>query len=297
MSRMMLGIGLAVWLGACLPAWGQEVPAGNANDFQFQSSSGLAGGVEVAFLRPYVGDLSGVSVELLTNSASYSSESNNFDPSWRLWLGYVNPTGSGVRARYWQFDHDLAAETWDTAINGETKVGRGRLNMYSIDAEFMQRFDFETFSVNGSAGMRVASIDRSFTLTSIDGSGHSSVFSLANEFTGLGPTIGGEFRRPIGNGGLAVLINSRGTLLFGSRHVSVAIPDIPDFPDIPQINLTGEDDSFLAIGEIQMGFEWARELSNGTRVSTNVLWEGQTWGSNSSMAGLTGFVVGLGLTR
>jgi len=295
MLRMMVGIGVALWLGACVPAWGQEAAAGN--DFQFQSSSGLAGGAEVAFLRPYVGDFSGVSVELLTNSASYSSERNDFDPSWRLWLGYVSPTGGGVRARYWQFDHELAAETWATVIDSETKTGRGRLNMYSIDVEFMQRFDFEAFTINGSAGMRVASVDRSFTLTSIDGIGHSSVFSLANEYTGLGPTISGEFRRPIGNGDLALLVNTRGTLLFGSRHVSLAIPDIADFPDLPQISLTGEDDSFLAVGEIQMGFEWARELSNGTRVSTNVLWEGQTWGSNSSMAGLTGFVVGLGLTR
>ncbi|MEN6494844.1 MAG: Lpg1974 family pore-forming outer membrane protein [Thermoguttaceae bacterium] len=278
-----------------MPTLAQEE---GANDFRFQTCSGLAGGAEVAFLRPYVGDLQGVSVELLTNSASYRSDSNTFDPSWRLWLGYVSPTGGGVRARYWQFDHDLAAETFDTTVGGDALSGRGRLNMYSIDVEFMQRFDFETFSINGTAGMRVANIDRSFSMTSAGGGGDPSTLSLSNQYDGIGPTLSGEFRRPIGSGGLAVLVNSRGTLLFGSRKVNLVIPeDLAGFPDFPQISITGEDDSFLAVGEIQMGFEWSRELSNGSRVFTNALWEGQAWGSNSSMAGLTGFIVGLGLAR
>lgn len=294
MPKMVLGVSLVLLLLAAPPTWGQEAVPGN--DICFQTCGGFVGGADFAFLKPYAGDISGLSIDILTESIYLDSKNNRFDPSWRLWLGYMSPDGTGIRARYWQFDHDLAAECWDASLEGDLFSAHGRLNMYSIDVEFMQRFDFSAWSVLGTAGLRVAGVDRSFSLreTSIEG---DSEFLLSNQYDGIGPTIGGEFRRPIGSRGLAVLINSRGTLLFGSRHMTLAIPDaIDELPDL-DLSITGEDESFLAVGEIQMGFEWSRELSGGSRAFATALWEGQTWGSNSQMAGLMGFTFGAGVTR
>lgn len=297
MPRMVFRIGMSLTLLLVVnnPTWGQEIDP--STDMSFQACGGLVGGAEFSFLKPYVGDISGLSIDILTDSIHVDSRENKFEPSWRLWLGYMSPDGGGIRARYWQFDHDLAAECWDIVSAGDVFSARGRLDMYSVDVEFMQRFDFSAWSVLGTAGLRVAGIDRNFSLREADNDGTNSEFSLANQYDGIGPTLGGEFRRPIGNRGLAVLVNSRGTLLFGSRKMSLAIPDaIEELPDL-DLRVTGEDETFLAVGEMQMGFEWSRELRGNTRVYTTALWEGQTWGSNSQMAGLMGFTFGAGLTR
>jgi hypothetical protein len=294
MPKMVLGTSLILLLMVAPPTWGQEAVTGD--DICFQTCGGFVGGAEFSFLKPYVGDISGLSIDILTANIYIDSKDNQFDPSWRLWLGYMSPDGAGIRARYWQFDHELAAECWDVAHGADLFSARGRLDMYSVDVEFMQRFDFSTWSVLGTAGLRVAGIDRNFSLrkTSIGG---ESEFLLANQYDGIGPTMGFEFRRPIGSRGLAVLINSRGTMLFGSRHMTLEIPDaIDELPDL-DLSITGEDETFLACGEVQMGFEWSRELSGGTRAFATALWEGQAWGSNSQMAGLMGFTFGAGLAR
>jgi len=271
----------------------------------FNTCSGFVAGADMVVLRPFVGDPREIGLDILGAEGTLGFGENDYDISPRLWLGYVSQSGLGVRARWWKFDHDLDAETGEATIEDVLLSTRGALDMYLVDVEVTQQMQFGLWQANAGGGLRVAGTSRYLGVNLFDPEDEASFdLTLANWFDGIGPTLFTEFRRPIGSCGLALVATGRGSVLFGSRHVVLTGTD--EFGVLPGtlMSLGEEHDTVLGIAEIQMGAEWAKDLSGGSRLFLNTLWEGQYWASSGGLlnlinndVGLMGFSVGCGLMR
>lgn len=235
----------------------------------FESSGGLLGGFDVLLLRPYGGGYDQWMHAAVSGSSM--TPSNDFEISPRIWLGYVGESGFGVRSRWFQYQHELKAGTGvfeDWPDQGLQSEGRNFLDVYAVDIDFMQQIELGCWDVNAGAGIRAGGVKRRTTL-------EFGLFSstVTSRFEGVGPTIFAELKRPIIGTGLSLVANARGSVLFGDGVFDyTADPFGPD---------SGKVDSVVAVGEIQLGAEYARQLGYGTTGFVQCLWEGQIWSDAS----------------
>ena len=280
----------------------------------FDICSGIVGGADMTILRPYAGDLKRLRVDLPAAGASVAIPfaNNEFDLAPRLWLGYVNSNGLGVRARYWRFDQGLAAEGTNVTFtgtglfpDGTVLASSGHLNMYAADLEVMQRTDFGLWRANFGGGIRFADISHSLSasLALPDQSGF--LLDTSSRFSGIGPTVFAEFRRPLGCSQFSLVANARGTLLFGDWKNQVAASAVDTAgAQTPLVAIDEKTESVISVGEIQLGIEWAHQLHYGGKFFLNALWEGQIWTGSKSLTqvgnadvALMGVSFGAGITR
>jgi hypothetical protein len=236
----------------------------------FESSGGLVGGFDVLFLRAYGGGYDQWMHAAVSGSSM--TPSNDFEISPRVWLGYVGESGFGVRSRWFQYQHELKAGTGvfeDWPGQGQQSEGRNFLDVYAVDIDFMQQIELGCWDVNAGAGIRAGGVKRNTTLQF----GSAAPSTITSRFEGVGPTIFAELKRPIIGTGLSLVANARGSVLFGDGAFDH--PGLPFGPD------AGKVDSVVAVGEIQLGAEYARQLGYGTTGFVQCLWEGQIW-SNAS---------------
>lgn len=295
---------------ACLAgtAVAQE-PAHFGTGYSFQSGSGLVGGAEMLFLRAYGGSYDRFAHSLMYN---LQTPSNEYKISPRLWLGYVNPSGFGVRGRWFQYDHTLNAGTDTLSYQDEFEevatVGRNRLNVYAVDVDLMQRVDLGCWNVNAGAGLRVGGVTRRTTKDSyyenIWGDEYEESSTHQSRFEGIGPTVFAELKRPIMGTGFSLIANARGSLLFGESKLWTE-----DYGEVWHEVWHWKSDVVVAGGEIQLGGEYARPLGYGTTGFVQCLWEGQAWANASEYResvhgrlrrddlGLMGVAINFGITR
>lgn len=268
---------------------------------------GLIGGVEILALRPYASDPEQLSISAGGDTFSLSLPDNSFDIAPRFWLGYVGPEGLGVRGRYFQFDHNLDAETLvveadaDTPFFGEGRfTSSGQLDIYAADVEAFQQINLNRWNVRLGGGLRAGGVGRVFSFGVQELDEPPSRSELSKKFDGVGPTIFGEFRRPIGGRGIALVANARGSVLFGSERLRIANIGFGLLGD----ELSEKHDAIVGVGEIQLGAEWNRPLARGGNLFVSALWEGQVWSGSGAILdvisndiGLMGVSFGAGITR
>jgi hypothetical protein len=234
----------------------------------------------------------------------------------RVWLGYVGWSGLGLRARYWQFDHD--GDPFDAAIplgfptqlNAVIGSARGTaeisadagealhvvngLEVHAADFELTQRLDFWQASATVGGGLRYAYLRQAFAAWLDPGVG---VLGIRNCFEGLGPTVSIELHRPIGSRGLAVFAGARGSLLFGGADLFTG-----HFEVVQDLYMHNAD-TLIGVGEAEIGLEWSRELPIGGSLLLRAGYEGQLWHEAGSPSfkigdlGFEGFSLALGLSR
>lgn len=264
-----------------------------------------------------------------------------YDFSWGLnaapliWLGYVSECGLGVRARWWLFDQrsatsavsdpnttvisaspaglsiaalgpilfpvelignsplfaasNLKLDVWDFEATGETGVGRWILL-------FCGGFRYAHLSQNYDA--LHTSRRRFFGIVPFD---IVDDLSAGHNFNGAGPTIAIEARRPVGNSGLSLFANLRGSMLFGQSKQQVNQTTITQTGDLAPIVVTASAesvrDTVLPVAELEMGVEYSRNWS-AVRPFLRSGLVAQTWfdaGSASNLDGNLGFL-GLSVT-
>jgi hypothetical protein len=285
-------------------------PSGNCAGFNGCAScdacSGLVGGVEAAILRPRPGmSVSELGI-LGVNAVPYRENQYDFTP--RIWLGYVNNCGLGVRIRYWTFDEGLAQDEGTFTVGNETLVGSGMLRANTVDLETMQEIHWGCWGVNVGAGLRYGSVVQELSTQIIEpGIAYNVTLNQTGSFFGIGPTLFAEFHRPIGESGLALVANLRGSLLFGTDTNAITVTNNAVVPPTTMPYLAKQDQA-VGIAEIQMGLEWTRSLSQGRSLFVQALWEGQIWdgmqnsayyyyGSGQTNLGLDGFSFSIGFSR
>ena len=99
------------------------------------------------------------------------------------------------------------------------------------------------------------------------------------DFTGIGPTMSVEVRRPLGDSNFTFLLNPRGTMMFGTVDTTLAVNDQIGLTGSPTpiINFAANSDAEAYVAEVRMGVEWTHEMSNGRDLFAHVLWENQFW--------------------
>ena len=276
--------------------------------------SGIVAGADIAFLRAYAGDLRTLNLTVPAAGVALNLPfaENEFDVTPRLWLGWVNSNGLGVRARYWRFQQALEAEQNNFLFAGGAILpagtvlnSNGGLDMYAVDVEFTQRMDLGLWKANLGAGVRVAEISHRLRATLAVPGFADFIVTDFDRFSGAGPTLFAEFRRPLGDSRLSLVCNGRGSLLFGDWTSDVATNGpLPIGPAIPQFDVHENNDAVVSVAEIQLGLEWTRQLGGGGTFFANVLWEGQIWTGSKSVVqvgnadvALTGVSIGAGITR
>ena len=149
---------------------------------------------------------------------------NQYEVTPRIWLGYVGESGLGAQIRYWTFDEGLAQDAGTFTGNGKTLIGFGMLRANTVDIKTTQEIQWGRWGVNVGGGLRYGSVVQQLSTQIIFPAGpENETLYQAASFFGIGPTLFAEFHRPIGEGGLALVANLRGSLLFGTETNALTI--------------------------------------------------------------------------
>ncbi|MCL4201568.1 MAG: hypothetical protein KJ000_03685 [Pirellulaceae bacterium] len=195
-------------------------------------SSWFVGG-EVAVLKPFVG--------------LPAFQAFDYEATPRVWLGYEHGSGLGARATYWQFDNSNPDGTID-------------LDFRTLDLDVTQRGQFCNWDIVVFGGLRYGKIGVTEFVPQ-----EEREFGFV--FEGLGPTLGAEVRRPVGNRGWALVGNVRGSILFDDR---LSIREEGEGP--APIN-----DVSATVWQTQLGVEWSRCIFGSSHLVVRALYEAQAW--------------------
>jgi len=211
---------------------------------------------------------------------------HDFQVSPRIYLGWDNAEGLGVRARYWTFDSDATLafpgpeEHPPLGIFNEDVGVLFEGTTTSLDAD---TFDFEAtqrgcvghlqFQLAG--GFRYAKMETGVGVYGLAGNGEVVApfdAGINMEFEGAGPTVAIDVRRPFGSRGLALVGSARSSWMYGKTDIGLTGMLAEEFPVAAYA-----DDHMMQINELSLGVEWSRCLARGGKVSVAALWESQAW--------------------
>jgi hypothetical protein len=213
---------------------------------------------------------------LVTNSTDYDL---TFSP--RIWAGYMGRQGFGGRVTWWYFDADSKGSSATVDLLRAAMQTRVKYNVFDFEATQLGAFQNWQFEVSG--GVRYAETDQSLNVILEEGLDTGSV-SIAESFSGVGPTISVSFKRPLGSWeGLTFIGKSRYSLMFGDIDLATFVDG--DF-DIPDLDLIQASDTTVTSWEIQIGAAWTRILRSGAVLNLGGFLEGQVWNPDSK--GLVG---------
>jgi hypothetical protein len=239
----------------------EQRPRGSAPPYRWEA------GFELTFLRPYFDDFSNGAVfgSTFGTIEAFTNQEPQYDmePSPRVWIGYVAPNGAGIRARYWQFDHEsntvsAADFEGDPPVLIALETLTTSLEMHVLDVELTYQREFPVWTLIGSVGVRYAHLERDgiFERVFPDDDFMEKEF-FESDFEGYGATVALEGRRRIA-GGLSGFVNTRGSILAGNRKTAVYRFDIPSGqPPTLDVYENRRTDDSLVVGELQIGAEWA----------------------------------------
>lgn len=259
------------------------------------SRNGFYIGGEAAFAKPYYKEAFEASLTNLATTAQTLLPFHwDYQATPRVWLGYTDCDGLGVRARFWDFDQEgetrtLAGSNLPTptahvvsvifpatiiAPAGTTMSVSNSLLFRTLDLEGTKQLQIGSTELMLGAGLRYALLDQRYD-ASVTVTG--SRLTWQRRFEGLGLTMSAEGRQPIGCRGLAAVGSFRGAMLFGQKDMNRTVignvaPNVGDGP----ITLDGGDDVFGG-GELGLGLEWSREMPSGREIFVRGTYEGQLW--------------------
>jgi hypothetical protein len=187
----------------------------------------------------------------------------DFETTPRITVGWVRDDGLGVRARYWEFDHNAAAF-------GPGEVGTDiQVDTFTFDFEA-----FDTFCLNRNWNLELAAGVRYVEFLEVmhdlppNGEGNET---RLNSFSGWGGVASAELRRCIGaNGNLWV-----------RARLAILMDDKDIFNDNggQQVRLL---DATVGMTELAFGYDYVMPLCGGAYAFAGVQAEWQNWYNFSS---------------
>lgn len=173
----------------------------------------------------------------------------------RVWVGFRDPGGWGVRARYWTYDNTSSISGVQHVVLAGVR-DQMSVEVGAFDIEGSQVTDFRLWRMDVAAGIRYGWFEQG--VVDVDGGDY-----VHKRFHGIGPIISADFRRPLGFWGLAWIANLRGSLLVGESTWRS--------PTAWQ-----KTDDLGAVAELQVGAEWRRKIRDW-ELFTHAVYEQQTW--------------------
>jgi hypothetical protein len=280
-------------------------------------------GAELLWMQAHFQENFGIVIDPPPNDNIIRPFNYDREISPRFWIGYSSASGVGVRARYWQYDHDadpvsatgaagelLFAEVF--AVNtslarnafagpGETLTSEHSLELQTIDLEATTSFNASSALLLFSAGARYARMDQHFIATATTAANViDEQVDHQHSFEGWGPTLAFELNRPFGTHGLSFYANTRGSVLFGD--VNQEIHEIKNAgANLGHDSYDGEES--LTIAELGFGLQYNHITQNNSLFFVRGGYEGQIWfdaGGPARTTGdmtLDGIVLGVGCQR
>lgn len=230
-------------------------------------STGAVAGVELVFLRPYASE------EFFSDPSGVQWD---FEPSYRVWLGWQGADGLGCRIRYWELDR--GEEFDDGAIGVEFRA---------LDLELTQNVDLRRWSLLLSGGIRYAESAANVPESEFSEGDEAADFG----FDGIGLTTGLTVARDVAfDGGLRCVATGRWSLLYGNSKAFSG-------GGLDDVNR----DDLVNVLEVQIGPQFRYALSGGALLTLGGGFEAQYWtnplGIDTEDMGFVGFGGNLGLAR
>ncbi len=252
-----------------------------------------------------------------------------------IWLGFQADDGLGVRARYMgmrassagaSITNDLAGTIINTPLGqtfedfpftapaggigsatvGDALIAGNDLDLDVWDLELTQDLRAGRWSLLFAGGLRYAEVGQGYQATLFNpnfvpgATARLAADDYTNRFTGFGPTVAVEARRPLGYG-LHLYGSTRISVLFGtSRHRAINFDQLIDLANgavtATLIDIAASREEPLPIVEVEVGAEWATYLDSGCRLFMRTALVGQAWhGIGSASAAVSNDVSDMGL--
>ena len=245
------------------------------------------------------------------------------DVTPRVWFGYFDEDGTGIRARYWEYDHSanpLSAAASFTTFPGVSSVSvifpaaistaapgdvlnvNSGLDVYTLDIEGVQKADAFGMNITASVGFRYASMKQYFSSSVVRGPATIGSLNWTREFEGGGLIAGGEARKSLGGSALSLVGSARGSLLYGEKTLQrTTVNDITPVGSRVSPNVILEDaDEVSGIFELTAGLEWSRATKIG-ELYFRGSYETQLWTAAGAptltFLGFDGIGLSIGLVR
>jgi hypothetical protein len=201
-------------------------------------------------------------------------------------------------------------------INGTTVMFAGvgadlmllesSLLLWTVDLEATVEGELGAWLLLSSGGLRYAHLAQSYnvfrfnqgTVPGVAGvTADAAVLMSGHQIKGLGPTVALEAKRPIGDHGLCLYGQARGSILFGkNKHTAhqasvLSGQAAAPFFETSFMDATASHNDVLPVAELEAGVEWNRDLERSTVFVQTGLFA-QTWfgaGGAASEEGNLGF--------
>jgi len=230
-------------------------------------------GLDVTVLKPHMGTLGGGG---FGHPEVDITPSFDYEVAPRVWLGWDNADGLGVRARYFTFDADatqaLPANHPPLVLGGlEFQGTQTWLEAQTFDLEATQRGCLGHLQFQVAGGVRYAKMETGIGAFGLMYGEVPVAAGIGMDFEGVGPTVAIDVRRPFGSRGLALVGSARSSWMYGQTDFGLTggLGDIP-------VSVYA-DDHMMQINELSLGIEWSRCLQRGGKVTVAALWEAQAW--------------------
>lgn len=275
------------------------------------------GGGEVVWLKPHFRTANAYTRTGVVGVDTFFSEivplEYSFDVSGRYWLGAQTANGTGVRVRYWRWEHMAAADSvlgrpgevvvvdaaipnspiggWEIRPNpGETVDMFHNLEMHTLDLEATQDFQLGSAALRVAGGIRYLRLTQQFGANLVDALDPESM-RYRQSLEGIGPTLAIEMNREIAFN-LSFYSQARGSVAFGDRNERLTVST----PLFNIVNPRYGADDMISVGELGIGVQ-----ADFGPVFIRTGYEGQIWwnvgGPNdgSGDMGLHGFGITAGM--
>ncbi|MFO0977766.1 MAG: Lpg1974 family pore-forming outer membrane protein [Planctomycetaceae bacterium] len=220
---------------------------------QDAGSGGLFGSVEVTFLKPAFSGAQSV-----FGFGTGRTLDTDYQTGLRYGLGYLNDSGFGIRASYWSYDNDFGY----TPPYAPNVFG---IQLQTADTELLVKQQLRHFNLDLSGGLRYGTLKYTNPVLTLYGPG------IVN-FEGVGPTAAIQATREIGNTGLSVFGNVRGSMLVGDIHTGSLLLNIP---------AGAVEDEIMTVFENQIGAAWSYDLTPTFLLQVRAAWETQYWANST----------------
>jgi hypothetical protein len=201
----------------------------------------------------------------------------DYEPAPRVWIGYVGPTGVGIRARYWEYE-----EADFSLTAGGRQVDTLRIDTHVFDLELTNWIEIGRYwSALVTAGGRYVDYEETRQTTGTIVVGQTSQFTSDNS----GGTLGAE---------LHAHVTSNGTL-FASGRSSVVFGDYVERAGATLFTVREDLDTLHFMWDSQLGAEWRWERPR-TDIFIRVAAEVQYWTDfvDETSIGFAGFTTACG---
>lgn len=243
---------------------------------------GWSTGFTWVFLKPYYG----ANEAFATTSGGVTTVrdfDHSLDTSPRVFVEWVSRSDWGLRVTWFGYENESDAQTvlvpaggtGLTALGqvvepGQTISAISEFDVDTIDFDATQRLRVSRSLVNVGGGVRWMGYEHEYR-SAIAGPLTARTGEASRQFSGVGPTVFAEWRRPIAASRFSLLAQVRGSLLYGESETDVLLASNGS----PDLIVHTENDDFVAMGETQLGGEWSAWVGQRTVLFVQLAYEAQ----------------------